>query len=256
MPRISAEAVLQVVRALVARNLVEELNFNRKEAAEILGLTPAAVSQYLTGKRVIRLTKTIEGSKYLQQLVVDLSATLAERHRSKESVDPSIYLLDTSEKILAHLTGSKKVPVSAGPSRSREEAERRHGWIDLLRKRLSEEQKAASTSLEFAQRSKNDLIKALFRQIASDSLRHADIVSSLISYLQRGGERPRIGPLNIKELEAMISQEEAAGEASLSRLRREMDGAASLLLKSIDADERKHWGLLKGFLALSQKPRP
>lgn len=253
MPRISAEAVLQVVRALVARKLVEDLNFSRKEAAEILGLTPAAVSQYLTGRRVIRLTRTIEGSQQLQQLVADLADTLAEQRGKKGMKDPAIYLLDTSEKILAHLTRSEDMSKVREPAAAGEETEQRRAWISLLRERLSEEQKAAYTSLEFAQRSKNDLIKALFRQIASDSLRHADIVSSLISYLQRGGKGPRIDPMSVKELEAMMSQEEAAGEASLVRLRREINGAANLLLKSIDADERKHLLLLKGFLALSQK---
>ena len=43
--------VLPVIRREFARNLIDVFNLSQKEAAEKLGATPAAVSQYLSGKR-------------------------------------------------------------------------------------------------------------------------------------------------------------------------------------------------------------
>jgi predicted transcriptional regulator len=46
-----ARYVLPVFRSLVARELVEKYNFTQMEAAENLGTTQAAISQYIHSKR-------------------------------------------------------------------------------------------------------------------------------------------------------------------------------------------------------------
>ena len=43
--------ILPVIRREFARNLIDVFNLSQKDAAEKLGATPAAVSQYLSGKR-------------------------------------------------------------------------------------------------------------------------------------------------------------------------------------------------------------
>lgn len=43
--------VLPVIRREFARNLIDIFNLSQKETAEKLGATPAAISQYLSGKR-------------------------------------------------------------------------------------------------------------------------------------------------------------------------------------------------------------
>ncbi len=43
--------ILPAVRRELARILVEERGFSRRAAAKVLGVTPAALSQYLSGKR-------------------------------------------------------------------------------------------------------------------------------------------------------------------------------------------------------------
>lgn len=42
---------LPVIRREIATSLINEYNLNQKQTAEKLGVTPAAVSQYVSGKR-------------------------------------------------------------------------------------------------------------------------------------------------------------------------------------------------------------
>ncbi len=42
---------LPVLRKELAKSMINDLGLNEKESAEKLGITPAAVSQYLSGKR-------------------------------------------------------------------------------------------------------------------------------------------------------------------------------------------------------------
>lgn len=51
---------LPVLRKEIARCMINDFGLNEKEAAEKLGITPAAVSQYLSGKRgKIEITATM-----------------------------------------------------------------------------------------------------------------------------------------------------------------------------------------------------
>ena len=42
---------LPVIRREIAESLIKDFNLNQKQTAERLGVTPAAISQYLSGKR-------------------------------------------------------------------------------------------------------------------------------------------------------------------------------------------------------------
>jgi len=42
---------IPVIRREIARSIIENFHLNQKETAKKLGVTPAAISQYLSGKR-------------------------------------------------------------------------------------------------------------------------------------------------------------------------------------------------------------
>ena len=46
-----ARYILPIFRSLIAKDLIEKYNFTQVEAAEKLGTTQAAISQYLHSKR-------------------------------------------------------------------------------------------------------------------------------------------------------------------------------------------------------------
>ena len=53
------EEVIPGLRALIVKDLVERHGFSKKEAAEILGITPPAVTLYLQGKRAGNVVKLL-----------------------------------------------------------------------------------------------------------------------------------------------------------------------------------------------------
>ncbi|HLD76248.1 MAG TPA: hypothetical protein VI874_04465, partial [Candidatus Norongarragalinales archaeon] len=112
--------------------------------------------------------------------------------------------------------------------------------------------KAASGSMRFAQSCEDELMKNLFRQIAQDSLRHADTVSVLIHSLENQ-ETANVHLPSKEAVQKMLDQEEAADEADISPLKSRLGPAARLLIESIEADERKHVILLKGLMRLIEE---
>lgn len=76
---IVATEVLPAVRALIARNLVLKHGLKRSEVARKLGLTPAAVSQYLKLKRGREGISLLERSERAMKLIEEFSKSLSER---------------------------------------------------------------------------------------------------------------------------------------------------------------------------------
>ena len=64
--------VLPAIRAKLAKELVERYGFRSKEAAEMLGLTQAAVSQYMNSKRGQQGIKLIESSRNAEAVITEL----------------------------------------------------------------------------------------------------------------------------------------------------------------------------------------
>jgi hypothetical protein len=249
--RLTLEQLLPPLRSFLAKRLVNQRGFTRREAATLLGLTPAAVTQYLRGRRAESTVAQLERSPEMVIALEELLEELIARRDRGQLADPHTLIVDGAYKLLtlrakerAPSRRPRGAPVIPAALRLRQEQ-----WIATLRRRLAAEQAAARRSMEFALRTQNELSKTLFRQIASDSLRHADIAASLIAYLGKGGaltrqaERP-----DPRELEAMIREEESAEEAELEGLRELQDPNVRLLVDSIEADERKHTLLLRGFL--------
>ena len=75
---------------------------------------------------------------------------------------------------------------------------------------------AARKYLELANRTSDEHTKLLLRLIASDSIKHGDIVSQIMSWLEIGREREFQAP-NYALLEQMISLEDSANEVNLRK---------------------------------------
>lgn len=239
---------VQVMQALVARELVEGFGLPERQAAALLGIVPSSVSQYLSGKRM--------GPQLARHLSNEEARRLARRtaQRLVEAPGGSHAVLEAAmalEDLYSPRNGARaaalatRVPV-------RREAPR---W---LRNRIVGEQNAVAECMRLAQRSRDELTRALFRQIASDSLRHAEIVASLAAYLDRGVTSSVPTGITPSDIEHLIAREHEAEETSGTDLGPDLGGVMRILWDSMESDERKHELLLQKLLeaTLVNHPRP
>jgi hypothetical protein len=108
--------------------------------------------------------------------------------------------------------------------------------------------------MRLAQRARDELTRALLRQIASDSLRHAEIVASLVPYIDRGVSTAFASGITRKEVEALIEGERNAEAQADSASARHLHGTMAILIASMEADERKHADLLRSLLTAGFRP--
>lgn len=80
----AVNAILPLIRAKIARSLVIDFKLTQMRAAEILGLTQAAVSQYVTSKRGYRLR--IPKSSAAARSIKETAKELAEGRLSKNKL--------------------------------------------------------------------------------------------------------------------------------------------------------------------------
>ena len=64
--------ILPSIRVLIARELVEKHGLKKSKVAVLMGLTPAAITQYMNSSRGDN-TKIIEGSKKIRELISDIT---------------------------------------------------------------------------------------------------------------------------------------------------------------------------------------
>jgi|HubBroStandDraft_1064217.scaffolds.fasta_scaffold20895_4 predicted transcriptional regulator len=243
---LSAAGWVQLAQALVARELVVSFGLPERRAAELLGIAPSAVSQYLSGKRLGGSTgasRTPERERAIarsaaQRLVlpsggpaeglgVVLEAARQLARKSEESDGPTTPTAATSDV--------------ANPRRERE-------LRSYLNQRIALEQGAVVECMRLAQRSRDELTRAVFRQIASDSLRHAEIVASIQTYLERGLHRAYASGIHREEIVRLIEQEREAEAGLPQSVAPEFGGMLLVLWQSMEADERKHEVLLAAML--------
>jgi uncharacterized protein len=237
----SPVAWVQVMQALVARELVEGFGLPERQAASLLGIVPSSVSQYLSGKRLgPRL------SRYLD----DEAARRIARGTAQELMagpgGPQGVL--QAAMALGELYGPSGGGSPSSESPSKKAAVRRETprWLN---DRIAGEQTAVAECMRLAQRSRDELTRALFRQIASDSLRHAEIVASLAAYLDRGVSSSIPTGITRSDVEHLIEREHEAEEKSGHDLGPELGGVMRILWDSMEADERKHELLLQKLFA-------
>ena len=114
----------------------------------------------------------------------------------------------------------------------------------ILQDRVEAELREARTSLNMANKIEDGFGKLLFKGIASDSIRHAEIVSQVIRDQETVGSF-RLDKQLKRYLKQMIQEEENASEQLMIKLVKTKHPAVRALLQSIDQDEMKHKKMLR-----------
>ncbi len=234
---------VQILQGLVARELVETMGLSGRRAAELLGVAPSAVSQYLSGRRLRTLFPAFATREEARRIARRVAQTLANLPAGRAA--PVRPLLEAAAE-LAERTGSPTAAKVTEPPR--EEAAPDRELMRALRRRVIGEQAAVTGCMHLAQKARDELTRAVFRQIALDSLRHAEIVASLAGQLDRGTTTAYVSGITQKDVEKLIQAEKDA-EKEGPDLSKWFGGTMGLLAASMEADERKHDELLKGLLA-------
>ena len=248
--------VLSGVRALLAKELVR-LGYRQKGISEILGTSPAAVTLYSKDRRGLQLSEIIKSNKSAHLVIDDLMERITQRNWSAKAKDD--LQKDTFPLILDAAYRIMRIVSSPAPERNAVRDQNRSPSIypgsltETLVDRLQEEQLAAERNMALAVGTTDEIARTIFRQIASDSIRHAEIVSYFLSLPKRNSKlKPKKGMIQeeIVQIEAMIKGEESATEEPINI--KGIDPALNLLLKSIDIDEEKHKILLNGLLSINK----
>ena len=244
--RTASTTWVHLLQALAAREAVEQLGLSSRRIADLLGLAPSAVSQYLSGKRVERRFLAYSSNERARAIARRTVESLIEAQEVGHSL-PRVVLegaaaLSELPEPSERRPAAPRALVEAG---SAPELRRLAKW---LRQRVKAEQVAVTQCMRLAQRARDELTRALLRQIASDSLRHAEIVTSLAPYIDRGVSGAYASGITRKEVEALIEGERRAEAQADSGSARHLGGTMAILIASMEADERKHADLLRGLL--------
>lgn len=233
------DEILSSLRAYLAKILIEKYNLNNKEISNLLGITPSAISQYIKGKRgklIKKLNKEFKENVSISLLIENYIRDILKR---KESGVPlhELYFIDLSNEIFSILVGMKleekikKVKLKTEQIRN------------ILQDRINLEINAAQKCLKMVSLVKDDFVKLLLRMIASDSIRHADILSLVLAKIE-GKVEIEYEKLSEEFIIDMLKNEEEAKEVYLKDLIKLDHPIVKLLLKSIDLDEEKHMKIL------------
>jgi predicted transcriptional regulator len=237
---------VQLLQALVSREGVEQAGLSARRVAELLGIAPSAVSQYLSGRRL--------GARFLEYSTDERARTVArdalERmaEAQREGRRSTKILLEAAGAlselaVRSEERGDPRRPRGEGSGSSQVRQLAR--WVRL---RVKAEQVAVSQCMRLAQRARDEPTRALLRQIASDSLRHAEIVASLAPYLDRGVSGTFAAGITRQDVERLIEAERIAESSAGPNPTQRLRGTMAILVGSMEADERKHTALLRALL--------
>ncbi|MGI0090736.1 MAG: hypothetical protein ACREBS_03415 [Nitrososphaerales archaeon] len=262
MPQtLGIDNVLSGVRAVLAKELMGR-GYSQKDISQVLGTSPAAVTLYSKDRRGKELSKMIRADKNAKLVIDNLMEQMTLTNKSGNataeglSKDTFPMILDAAYRIMRLVSSPEKAASSAtGASKSVSSSAAKDSdtLAQTLLNRLEEEQLAAQRNMALAVGTTDEVARTIFRQIASDSIRHAEIVSFLLSQpkndSKRGPNRKKMVEEEIAQIEAMIRGEESATEEPIKP--GGIDPSFRLLLESMDIDEEKHKKLLKGLLAIN-----
>jgi rubrerythrin len=242
---VSPALYVQLTQALVAHELVHSFGLSERKTAELLGLVPSAVSQYLSGKRLGIPLMAISASDRPRRVARGVAQELLATDHPREL--SAGLILEAARAIAGALPAQPRREVAGG----REIAPRpmNRAIAEFLNHRIASEHAAVADCMRLAQKARDELTRAIFRQIASDSLRHAEIVASLASYLDRGLHATVATGVTRSDIERMIRKELEAESRTVPGLSDELGGVMGLLWQSMESDERKHEVLLRHLLA-------
>ena len=253
MPRSSPAPVawVHLLQALAAREGVEQLGLSSRRVADLLGVAPSAVSQYLSGKRVEKGFLAYASDDHARRIARRTVEALVEADDHGRA-SPRLVFDGAAELASLAPAGGRRGPAPAAePGPSAPEMREIARW---LRQRVAAEQVAVARCMRLAQHARDELTRALLRQIASDSLRHAEIVTSLATYIDRGVSAAFASGVSRREVEALIEGERAAEEEGATPAVQHLRGTMAILLASMEADERKHTEMLRELLTRGFRP--
>jgi uncharacterized protein len=224
---VRSENMIPVVRARVAIALRRE-GLRVTEIAAALNTTPAAVVQYLKGKR----GKLVGRPAQVDRTIEALAERVLQRVRSgvREGIRMP-ELMEAADQLVIASKGSKMLEETSKKNERQ--------VVEVLRQRLELELRASERCLDSAVKFEDQYSKLLLRMIAADSMRHADVVSQIISWTELPHE-PTFNVPKKEFLDAILQIEDKAGEQSLKDTVKISHPIARLLLEWIDADEKKH----------------
>jgi uncharacterized protein len=234
-----AENLIPLVRARLAIKLGRE-GLRVKEIASALSITPAAVVQYIQGKRgklsvkVAQTDRTVDA--LAEKVMIRIRSGSGEGLRMAE-------LLEAAEQIFIASKGSRVLEETTVAMDSE--------VTEVLRQRLQLELKASERCLESAVNFDDQYSKLLLRMIAADSMRHADVVSQIISWIEVS-PKPVVNLRKKEFLDAILQIEDKAAEVSLKNAVKISHPVARLLLEWIDTDEKKHEKIIGKMALLMQ----
>jgi predicted transcriptional regulator/rubrerythrin len=238
---IPAERLVPGLRALLVRELVQRRGLKKKAAAQALGLSPSAATQYLQGGRASKQVKALSRADVMQ-LVDDLCDRIALR--GGKMMQAEFFELVYGVSGLLQRKPSVRAGAEPIPMQGREKL------LSTLRGRLQAEQEAAELFMGVAVSLRDDLTRLLFRGVASDSIRHADIVMTIIGNIEKGEAVDADLP-DKEQLGKLLSYEETAHVHNLDPVKQYFPNKIiAALLASIEADERKHSDLLTRLMAV------
>jgi predicted transcriptional regulator/rubrerythrin len=231
------EKMIPLIRAWVARRLAKQ-GFRVRDIASVLRITPAAVTQYVKGRR----GGSLKELDRFESVLDALAEKAARRVRSNLGSIEMAEIMDVIYQISAASSGEELLQSSAGGPEHREA-------LKLLKERLQLELIAAQRCLELTSKINDEYSKLLLRMIASDSIRHADVVSQVISWMETG-HATAFQPPDLSFLKSMLEIEDKATESSLAENIEIPHPVARVLLNSIDMDEEKHEKIVAELLRL------
>jgi len=249
--RTAATSWVHLFQALAAREGVEHLGLSSRRMAELLGLAPSAISQYLSGKRLGRDWLETSADERAQAIVRQSVERLIQAHGEPGRL-ASVVLESAAALSEVQVSPDRQPPALDGRVPAGPPVRELTKWLRL---RVRAEQVAVTQCMRLAQRAGDEFTRAILRQIASDSLRHAEIVASLVPHVERGVSGAFAAGITRKEVEALIEGERSAEAQADSELARRLQGTMALLVASMEADERKHAELLRGLLTSGFRPQ-
>lgn len=238
---IRSEQLVPAIRAKMIKILVEKYSYSRRRASQILKVSPAAVTHYMSGRRgrLLKFLDDPKASKLINEAV--------EKIISKGGKISEAEVYDLALTISSILEEEKKGEIKYGLNQAKTKL------IRTLRERAQAEHEAAEKFMEAASKIDNEITRMIFRQIASDSIKHADMLMSTISILERG-ERIRIEVPKRTVLQSLLEKEEVAHVHSLDEVKSYLPHKLlKVLVESVEADERKHARILRSLIELAEE---
>ncbi|MEM4180860.1 MAG: helix-turn-helix domain-containing protein, partial [Nitrososphaerota archaeon] len=226
------ERVIPALRALLAEKLVNNYGLRKVQVAKALGVSPAAISHYVSGSRG---TRSPELESMLKMEDIDRLVERMARKISLGMTDSASTELSMFLRLLVAHRHPQETEVGGVEDK---------GLIQALIERLSLEEEAAKRALELSVKANSHLTKMVLKQMAVDSIRHADILTTLLHIIEKG-EDVEVRRDDLKLIAEMSSFENRAEEQRLSEISvAGLGPVITALLTSIDMDEQKHEMLL------------